>query len=63
MFEEEPPSRKIQRFTPPPLQDWAETELQAYILELRAEIVRAEAAIQARSHQRAAADTFFRKPD
>lgn len=62
MFDEEPRPKTAQRFTPAALQDWAETELRAYILDLQAEIARAEAAIVARSGQRAAADAFFRKP-
>ncbi|MBS7809628.1 DUF1192 family protein [Roseococcus pinisoli] len=61
MFDEEPARGKFQRFTPAALQDWSETDLQAYIAELKEEIARAEAAIQARAHQRAAADAFFRK--
>jgi uncharacterized small protein (DUF1192 family) len=62
MFDEEPRPKPAQRFTPAALQDWAETELRAYIADLQAEIARAEAAIAARSNQRAAADTFFRRP-
>ncbi|WP_421995397.1 DUF1192 family protein [Roseococcus sp.] len=62
MFEEEARPRPIQRFVPAPLQDWAETELRAYIADLQAEIARAEAAIAARSNQRATADAFFRPP-
>ncbi len=62
MFDEEPRPKPPQRFTPAALQDWAETDLRAYIEDLRAEIARAEAAIAARSNQRAAADAFFRRP-
>ena len=62
MFDEEPRPKADRRFRPAPLQDWAETELRAYIADLKAEITRAEAAIASRSHQRAAADAFFRKP-
>jgi uncharacterized small protein (DUF1192 family) len=62
MFEEEARPRPAQRFTPAALQDWAETELRAYIADLQAEIARAEAAISARSNQRTAADAFFRRP-
>ena len=36
--------------------------LREYIGELRAEIARAEAAIEARGSSKAAADAFFRKP-
>ena len=62
MFDEEPRPKPAQRFTPAALQDWAETELRAYIADLRAEIARAEAAIAARGSQRAAADAFFKRP-
>lgn len=62
MFDEEPRPRSAQRFTPAALQEWAETELRAYIRDLQAEIARAEAAIAARASQRASADAFFRKP-
>ena len=62
MFDEEPRPKADPRFRPAPLQDWAETELRAYIADLKAEITRAEAAIASRSHQRAAADAFFRTP-
>ncbi|MDB5377261.1 MAG: hypothetical protein JWR00_1707 [Rubritepida sp.] len=62
MFDEEPRPKPVQRFVPAALQDWAETELRAYIADLQAEIARAEAAIASRSHQRSAADAFFRKP-
>lgn len=60
MFEEEP--TRQQPFQPARLADWAEAELRAYITHLTAEIARAEAAIAARAHQRAAADSFFRTP-
>ncbi len=62
MFDEEPRPKPPQRFTPAALQDWAETDLRTYIEDLKAEIARAEAAIAARSNQRAAADAFFRRP-
>lgn len=62
MFDEEPRPKPAQRFTPAALQDWAETELRAYIADLQAEIARAEAAIAARASQRAAADVFFKRP-
>jgi uncharacterized small protein (DUF1192 family) len=44
------------------LDGWSVEELRGYIAALRAEIVRAEAAIAAREAQRGAADAFFRKP-
>lgn len=63
MFEEEPRPQPRERFQPARLADWAEADLRAYIGDLTAEIARAEAAITARAQQRAAADSFFRKPD
>jgi len=60
MSEDEPRPRNS--FQPAPLADWAEADLRAYISDLTAEIARAEAAISARAHQRAAADAFFRTP-
>ncbi|MDB5413504.1 MAG: hypothetical protein JWR10_1839 [Rubritepida sp.] len=60
MFEEEPRPKPAHRFQPAPLADWAEGDLRNYIAELSIEIARAEAAIAARSHQRAAADAFFK---
>jgi uncharacterized small protein (DUF1192 family) len=62
IFEEEPRPKPRTAFQPALLEGWSETDLRAYILELSAEIARAEAAIQARGHQRAAAEAFFRKP-
>lgn len=62
IFEDEPRPKPRTAFQPAPLADWAEDDLRAYIAELRGEIVRAEAAIAARAHQRAAAEAFFRKP-
>ncbi|WP_424813112.1 DUF1192 family protein [Roseococcus sp. YIM B11640] len=61
MFDEEPRPRASRRLEPAALAEWAENELRAYIEDLKAEIARAEQAIAARSHQRAAADAFFRK--
>lgn len=60
-MEEEGP-RPTARFVPPVLDGWGVEELQAYVLTLRAEIARAEAAIATRQAQRSAADAFFRKP-
>ena len=37
-------------------------ELNAYIIELKAEILRVEAEIVGKQRHRSAADTFFRKP-
>ncbi|MBI0534000.1 DUF1192 family protein [Roseomonas sp. KE2513] len=63
MFEDEPRPRATPgSFTPAALAEWSEETLRAYIEALRTEIGRAEAAIAARAAQRAAADSFFRKP-
>ncbi len=62
MFEQEPRPQPRERFQPARLNDWAEADLRVYIGDLTEEIARAEAAIAARAHQRAAADAFFRKP-
>ena len=62
MFEEEPRPQPREQFQPARLNEWAEADLRAYISDLTAEVVRAEAAIAARANQRAAADAFFRKP-
>lgn len=62
IFEDEPRPRPRTAFQPALLEGWAEDDLRAYIGELQAEITRAEAAIAARAHQRAAAEAFFRKP-
>ena len=62
MYDEEPRPKPPQRFAPAALQDWAETDLRAYIADLHAEIARAEATLAARSQQRAAADAFFKRP-
>ena len=63
MIEEEPRPRQAPGgFAPAALAEWSEETLRAYVEVLRAEIGRAEAAIAARTAQRAAADAFFRKP-
>jgi len=62
MSEEEARPTPRAGFQPARLEEWAEAELRAYINELRAEIARAETAIEARARQRSAADAFFRKP-
>ena len=56
------PRPRPARLAPPVLDTWAVAELEAYIGELRAEIVRAEAEIARKSSHRSAADAFFRKP-
>jgi uncharacterized small protein (DUF1192 family) len=62
MFEEEPRPRPAMGFTPATLAEWPEDVLRTYVEALKVEIGRAEAAIAARGAQRAAADSFFRKP-
>jgi uncharacterized small protein (DUF1192 family) len=62
MFEEEQRPRPREGFAPAALAEWSEEALRDYIAALKAEIARAEAAIAARSAQRAAAEAFFRKP-
>lgn len=62
MFEEEPKPRPREGFVPAALAEWSEEVLRDYIAALTAEIARAEAAIEARSAQRLAAEAFFRKP-
>ncbi|WP_338663263.1 DUF1192 family protein [Pararoseomonas sp. SCSIO 73927] len=63
MFEdEERRSPATGRFAPAALAEWSEETLREYVAALRAEIIRAEAAIAARAAQRSAADAFFRKP-
>jgi len=61
MFDEERPRPKT-GFVPAALAEWSEETLREYVAALRMEIGRAEAAIAARGAQRAAADSFFRKP-
>ena len=47
---------------PRPLDAMSVEDLEAYVAELKAEILRVEAAIAAKSAHRAAADAFFKKP-
>jgi len=61
IFEDDPRPKPREGLQPAQIEGWSEADLRAYIAELQAEIARAEAAILARSHQRAAADAFFRK--
>ena len=61
MHDEDAPRPKINLQTPP-LDPLGVAELHAYIAELNAEIVRAEAAIARKQDHRAAADGFFRLP-
>ena len=62
IFEDDPRPKPREGLQPARVEGWSEADLRAYIAELQAEIARAEAAILARAHQRAAADAFFRKP-
>lgn len=55
------PRPKPQRLARPVLDQWGVAELEDYIGELRAEIVRAEAEITRKHSHRSAADAFFRK--
>ncbi|WP_426956872.1 DUF1192 family protein [Muricoccus radiodurans] len=49
-------------FRPAALEGMSVRAIQSYVAELRAEIARCEAAVEARGSQRAVADSFFRKP-
>ena len=62
LFDEEERPKRVQRFDPPILDRWDVEELRDWIETLKAEIARAEAAIESKNAQRAAADAFFRKP-
>ena len=57
------PRPRAERFVPPPnLDGWGVQELRDYVIALRAEIARAEAAIARQEGHRSAADALFRKP-
>ncbi len=63
MHDEEPAEpRRQARLTRLPLDSLSVEELEAYIGELRAEIVRVEADIGRKQSHRNAADAFFRRP-
>ena len=62
MIEDEEPKPKPQRVARPALGTWDVEELADYIAELRAEIARAESAIEAKQSHRAVAEAFFRAP-
>lgn len=53
--------RRRQVLEKPRFDGWDVAQLQEYIADLRAEIARAEAAIEAGRSHRAAAEAFFRK--
>jgi uncharacterized small protein (DUF1192 family) len=59
----EEPDDLPQRATlkPPDLATWSVEEVEAYIVRLRAEIERAEAAIKAKQSIRGAAESLFKK--
>jgi uncharacterized small protein (DUF1192 family) len=58
--EEDLPLRRPRRLTPLALDTLGVAELQDYIAELRAEIVRVEADIDGKQRHRSAADAFFK---
>ncbi len=61
MIEDEEPKRPQPRLARPPLATWSESELQAYIVELRGEIGRAEQEIADKQRHRTTADAVFRR--
>ena len=61
-IEEDNLPRKRQVLEKPRFDGWDVSQLQDYIVELKGEIARAEAAIGARNDHRSAAEAFFRKP-
>jgi len=61
--DEDLPARPRRRVEPLVLDRFDVDELRAYIAELKAEIARAEAAIDAKTGHRSVAEAFFRKPD
>ena len=60
MIEDDEPRRTPARLTILPLDGLGVSELESYIAELRTEIARAEAAIEAKRSHRGAADLFFK---
>ncbi|MBV9734903.1 MAG: DUF1192 domain-containing protein [Acidisphaera sp.] len=61
--EDDEPEKPRPRLAPLLLDPLGVGELRDYIVELRAEIARAEAAIARKQDHRSAADSFFRRPD
>ena len=61
LIDDEGPRQKPKLITPP-LDPLGVEELQAYIVDLRAEIARAEAEISKKQALRTAADSFFKRP-
>ena len=62
LFDEDDRPKRVQRFDAPNFDRWDVEELHDWIATLKAEIARAEAAIESKQAKRAAADAFFRKP-
>lgn len=60
--DDELPAIQARRVPPLALDKFDIAELEAYIGELKAEIIRAEAAIAAKDTHRSAAEAFFRWP-
>jgi uncharacterized small protein (DUF1192 family) len=59
--EDDKPRPRPRKLTPLPLDLLGVAELQAYIEELRTEIIRVEGDIARKTSHRSAADAFFRK--
>ena len=62
MIDEDLPRPKPQRVTPHRLDAWDVEELREYVADLKAEIVRVEAALARKQGHRQAAEAFFRAP-
>ena len=62
MLMDDEPAPIRSRLTPPPLDALGIAELQAYVAELKSEVVRAEAIIARKHDHRSAIDSVFRKP-
>ena len=61
MFEDDAPTPRRARLEQPPLDPLGVEELRAYIAELEAEVLRAQAAIDRKQSHRNAADGFFKR--
>jgi uncharacterized small protein (DUF1192 family) len=61
MDDDDLPLSRPERPQPKDLTPLSVAELEAYIVELKSEIARAEAAIEAKLGQRAGAESFFKK--
>ena len=62
MKDEDEGPRRETGFRPADVAVMSVAALRDYVAELREEIARAEAAMEARGSQRSVADAFFRKP-